>query len=145
MKLSEGRSLQQRVQSQIEQRVQFSLERMKQFGEDERFRLSLVNEIAKYPDGKISEDAVDKMITDVVTSSVSTALDPKAQFTDVLRQKGFRPAEIRATVASLYALWFQNSDPDYASRTHQEMLEPVACYAYEHQEIFNTLKPPNEN
>lgn len=99
--------------------------------ESDQFRLSAL----ALPESEMAVDAI-------IRTTVGACLDPTAAFIDTLRAKGFRPAEIRATVHNLYRQYYCLTDPSKADNmTYEEMLAPVAEYVTSHQELYNTLDP----
>lgn len=128
MKMSERHAFKKGIQDTVDLKKSYVKERIDTMMKNEMFELSL----ASIPEGRMAMEKIADTVLDV-------AFDPKVEFEDTLRAKGFRPAEIRATVANLYGLWYGQTDPNWQTKTYEEMLEPVAYYAYQHQEIFNTL------
>lgn len=94
----------------------------------EQFKLSAL----ALPESKMAVDAI-------VENTVKTVLSPVSQFTDTLRAKGFRPADIRSAVHRLYDLY--NLGPTGQDVRHEDMLDAVASYVMQHQELYNTLDP----
>ena len=103
----------------------------KKLFESDQFKLSAL----ALPESDMAVDAI-------IKTTVNACLNPTASFIDTLRAKGFRPAEIRATVHNLYRQFYCLSDSNKADEmTYEEMLEPVALYVTEHQELYNALDP----
>ena len=75
----------------------------------------------------------------IIKQTVETTLDSVSEFTDTLRAKGFRPAEIRKLVHNLYQLY--NLGPYTPETLHEDMVKPVADYVRAHQELYNTFDP----
>lgn len=110
------------------ERAKAGVERLMQ---TEQFRLSAL----ALPEGNMQVDAI-------IRNTVQTVLNPVAEFVDTLRAKGYRPAEIRATVYKLYVAYC--TPPDYSPDQkldipYEKQLENVADYVALHQEIYNTL------
>lgn len=120
------------TQQVTEERQRLAIERAKssvqQVFQSEQFKLSAL----ALPENQMAVDSI-------VQTTVQTILDPVAQFTDTLRAKGFRKAEIRRLVHNLYVLYNLGEDSD--SVTHEHMQEAVSYYVAEHQELYNTFDP----
>lgn len=96
--------------------------------DSDQFKLSAL----ALPDNQMAVDQI-------IQSTVSVVLDPVGQMQDVLRAKGFRPAEIRKLVHNLHDTY--NLEPQGANLTHEEMVGPVAEWLTQHQELYNTFDP----
>lgn len=107
------------------ERAQSSVKRLM---ETEQFKLSAL----ALPESSMAVDAI-------ITQTVKTTLDSVSEFTDTLRAKGFRPAEIRRLVHNLYVLY--NLGEDKPDILHEDMVKPVADYVRAHQELYNTFDP----
>ena len=82
------------------------------------------------------------MTVNAMTYAITAAIvDPVGEFLDTLRQKGFRPAEIRKLVHRLYDMYIAGLDENSSNLTYEDIVEPVAFYVCEHQELYNTLDP----
>lgn len=107
------------------ERAQSSVKRLM---ESEQFKLSAL----ALPESSMAVDAI-------IKQTVETTLDSVSEFTDTLRAKGFRPAEIRKLVHNLYQLY--NLGPYTHGTLHEDMVKPVADYVRAHQELYNTFDP----
>ena len=107
------------------ERAQSSVKRLM---ESEQFKLSAL----ALPESSMAVDAI-------IKQTVETTLDSVSEFTDTLRAKGFRPAEIRKLVHNLYQLY--NLGPYTPGTLHEDMVKPVADYVRAHQELYNTFDP----
>lgn len=118
-------------------------------------RIRLATERAKNGIAKLLETEQFKMsvlamgdanlaVDTVLNEAIMACLDPKAEFNDTLRSRGFRPAEIRALVSQLYILYACFNNPEKAEDClYEEKLEFVANYVREHQELYSTFDPEN--
>lgn len=120
------------TQQVTEERQRLAIERAKssvqQVFESEQFKLSALS----LPENQMAVDSI-------VQTTVKSILDPVAQFTDTLRAKGFRKAEIRGLVHNLFKLYNLGKESD--DTTYEQMQEMVAYYVAEHQELYNTFDP----
>lgn len=114
------------------ERERLAIERAKsgveQVFQSEQFKLSALS----LPENKMAVDAI-------VQTTVKSILNPVAQFTDTLRAKGFRKAEIHRLVHDLYVLY--NLGEDSETTPYETMQDAVAYYVAEHQELYNTFDP----
>lgn len=100
--------------------------------ESDQFRLSAL----ALPESQMAVDAI-------LTNVVKECLDPRAEFIDTLRAKGFRQAEIRKMVSNLYAMYkcLDDTDENIDAVNYDDKLIFVADYVRAHQELYNTLDP----
>ena len=84
----------------------------------------------------LDSEAMD--INSVVETAVKAVCDPVNEFLDVMRAKGLRQAEIRKIVLRLYDLYCRPFD-DTSERIYEEMLEPVAMYMAQNQELYSKI------
>jgi len=79
----------------------------------------------------------------IAQRAVEVALDPVGQYQDCLRNKGFRPAEIRQLTHRLYLANCVKLGEvvDEEKLTYDVMLPEVANFFYMHQELYNGLNP----
>ena len=112
------------------ERARSGVERLMQ---SEQFKLSAFS----LPESQMAVNAI-------VESTVKSCLDPRAEFIDTLRAKGFRQAEIRATVSNLFLTYCCGNEQNIAENTsYEEKLVAVAGFVRQHQELYNTLDPAN--
>lgn len=91
------------------------------------------------PDAKI---AVNALLEDTVRQVVSSTSD----YEDTLRARGFKPAEIHYITRILYETYFGKINSNGSvevddSIPYERMLQQVADYAYQHQEVYTSLVP----
>lgn len=96
--------------------------------ETEQFRLSVLNTADN-----------DIAINEIINTTVQAVLDPTSAMLDVLRNRGFRPAEIRKVVHLIYNNNCRSLNVDSESLTYEDMLYPVAYFLSEHPEFYDTL------
>lgn len=123
------------AESITQKRQELAIERsqssIKKLMESDQFRLSVL----ALPESDMAVDAI-------INTTVKSILDPVAQFVDTLKAKGFRPAEIRATVNNLYNMYIVAMGAEPAeSLTYEDKVGPVADFVMTHQEVYNTLDP----
>lgn len=80
-------------------------------------------------------------ISQVAHAAATAVSDPVGDLLDTLRSKGFRPAEIRKLVHKLYNMYVVGLEEQTSDVVYEDILEPVAFYVCEHQELYNTLEP----
>lgn len=80
-------------------------------------------------------------ISEVARAAATAVSDPVGDLLDTLRSKGFRPAEIRKLVHKLYNMYVVGLEEQTGDVVYEDILEPVAFYVCEHQELYNTLEP----
>ena len=90
----------------------------------ESFNLSALT----LPDAQFAVDSL-------VETAVKAVCDPVNEFLDVLRAKGFRQAEIRKIVIRIYDSFCRPLN-DSGEHIYEEMLEPVAIYMAQNQELY---------
>lgn len=132
MSLSERRK---KVEEQRAALTQLKIERAqsaaKQIIQSDQFRLSAL----AMPDNAMCVDQLIAQVTKTIT-------DPKADYLDTLRARGFLPADIRKLTACLYATYCSSYSTKPASQmVYDEMVGPVAEYVMQHQELYNTFDP----
>ena len=119
------------------ERIRLATERAKsgiaKLLETEQFKMSV-----------LAMDDANLAVDTLINTAINACLDPKSEFNDTLRSRGFRPAEIRALVRDLYTLYACFNNPDKANDVlYEEKLEFVANYVREHQELYSTFDPEN--
>ena len=80
-------------------------------------------------------------VSAVAHAAAAAVSDPVGDMLDTLRSKGFRPAEIRKLVHKLYNMYIVGLEEQGTTAIYEDILEPVAFYVCEHQELYNTLEP----
>lgn len=130
MLLSERRK---KVQEQREALTQLKIERAQnaaqQIIQSDQFKMSAL----AMPDSAMC-------IEQFVTQITKTVIDPKADYIDTLRARGFQPADIRKLTSDLFRTYCRA----YATKpidqiVYDEMIGPVAEYVNIHQELYNTF------
>lgn len=110
---------------------------------------SAVSEILQSDQFKLSALALpeERMNVDaIVKTTISAVYDPEAQFIDTLKNKGYRPAEIRNQVHRLWSCYINvgaNAIDDDSNVPYDKMLNEVAIWMVSHQEVYNSLDPAN--
>lgn len=104
----------------------------KRIMESDQFKLSAL----ALPENSMAVDAI-------IKSTVDAVLNPVADYTDTLRAKGFRPAEIRKLTHRMYLAHCVPLDQDITDSglLYEDMVGPVADYFARHQELYNSLNP----
>lgn len=132
MALSDRRA---RVQAQRDALTQLKIERAqtaaKQIIQSDQFKMSAL----ALPEASMCVDQLIAQVTKTIT-------DPKADYLDTLRARGFLPADIRKLTACLYATYCSAySKKPVSQMVYDEMVGPVAEYVMQHQELYNTFDP----
>lgn len=83
------------------------------------------------PDAQMAVDSL-------VETAIKAVCDPVNEFLDVLRAKGFRQAEIRKIVIRLYESFCRPLN-DSTEKIYEEMLEPVAIYMAQNQDLYSKI------
>lgn len=112
--------------------VERAQESARRIMESDQFKLSAL----ALPESAMAVDAIIKTTVDAI-------LDPVASYTDTLRAKGFRPAEIRQLTHRMYLTHCVKlgETVNEAELLYDNMVKPVADYFQEHQELYNALNP----
>lgn len=78
-------------------------------------------------------------VDDFVSSIVQDITNDSITFTDKLRARGWRPAEIRKVVHKLYNMYCVSVEHEADEALYEEMLEPVAKYVEANPSIYDQL------
>lgn len=132
MSLSDRRA---KVAAQREALTQLKIERAQsaaqQIIQSDQFKMSAL----ALPEAAMCIDQLVAQVTKTIT-------DPKADYLDTLRARGFLPADIRKLTACLYATYCSSySTKPVGQMVYDEMVGPVAEYVLSHQELYNTFDP----
>lgn len=132
MSLSDRRA---RVREQREALTQLKIERAQNAAQEiiksDQFKMSAL----ALPESAMCIDQLIAQVTKTITN-------PKADYLDTLRARGFLPADIRKLTSCLYMTYCSNqATKPINEMLFEEMVVPVAEYVAVHQELYNTFNP----